>query len=237
MQVFTKNSKTVLSIDFDRISTCPQICSYCYVGNMERIYPTYKAKIERNANLAKENPGNFAEQLNNEYGQLRKSKSKNYLNLNKLPVRVYGSGDYHPIHYKWMEKVEFKFYIISKTLTLKHMESELNKLLNLNNLTKIILSFDNDNLTNYESCKHLFKKDKIGFAYTGLADNFNNVKKDYAFDIFFNISDKKVEKEKSKLIKEQCPCDSGMLAHAESCTVCNKCWRSSVTGKKNWNKV
>lgn len=95
MQVFTKNSKTVLSIDFDRISTCPQICSYCYVGNMERIYPTYKAKIERNANLAKENPGNFAEQLNNEYGQLRKSKSKNYLNLNKLPVRVYGSGDYH----------------------------------------------------------------------------------------------------------------------------------------------
>lgn len=58
-------------------------------------------------------------------------------------------------------KVEFKFYIISKTLTLKHMESELNKLLNLNNLTKIILSFDNDNLTNYESCKHLFKKIRL----------------------------------------------------------------------------
>ncbi|KKM71366.1 hypothetical protein LCGC14_1431300 [marine sediment metagenome] len=235
MQAFTQNSKTILSIDFDRFATCPTICSYCYVGNMERIYPAYKAKIENNVNWAKDNPENFAAQLNTEYRKHRKSKAKNYSGLEKLPVRVYGAGDYHPIHYEWMKKVEFKFFIISKTLTLPHMHNELRKLLKLKKLTKVCLSFDQHNLENYRINKKFFKKDKINFAYTGMADEFNSVKsKKYNFDIFFNISNKRIEKEKSRLIKEQCPCDSGVLAHNKSCSICSKCWRSSVT-QKNWN--
>lgn len=237
MQAFTQNSKTILSIDFDRFATCPQICSYCYVGNMERIYPAYKEKIERNVKWAKDKPDNFAKQLNYEYRKLRKSKAKTFRRLDKLPVRVYGSGDYHPIHYEWMEKVEFKFYIISKTLTLPHMHEELKKLLKLKNLTKVCLSFDEANLKNYKESKKFFKRDKITSAYTGMADEFNEVIKKYNFDIFFNTSDKKVEKAKSRLIKEQCPCDSGALAHAESCSMCNKCWRSSITKKNNWNYI
>ena len=131
MQAFTQNSKTILSIDFDRFATCPTICDYCYVGNMERIYPAYKAKIERNVKWAKDNPGNFAAQLNKEYRKLRKSKAKTFRRLHKLPVRIYGSGDYQPIHYDWMNVVDFKFYIISKTLTLPHMHDELRKVLKL----------------------------------------------------------------------------------------------------------
>jgi len=238
MQAFTQNSKTILSIDFDRFATCPTICSYCYVGNMERIYPAYKEKIERNVNWAKDNPDNFAKQLNLEYRKLRKSRAKSFRRLNKLPVRVYGSGDYHPIHYEWMKKVEFKFYIISKTLTLPHMHDELRKLLKLKNLTKICLSFDEYNLENYKSNKKFSKRDKINFAYTGMADEFNGVKSNgYHFNIFFNISGKKIEQAKSRTIQEQCPCDSKSLAHAESCSVCNKCWRSSVTKQKHWNNI
>lgn len=237
MQAFTQNSKTILSIDFDRFATCPTICNYCYVGNMERIYPAYKAKIEINANWAKDKPENFAVQLNTEYRKHRKSKAKNYARVEKLPVRVYGSGDYHPVHYEWMKKVEFKFFIISKTLTLPHMHTELRKLLKLKNLIKVCLSFDQHNLENYRINKKFFKKDKINFAYTGMADEFNLVKLKHEFHIFFNISDKKVEKEKSRLIKEQCPCDSGILPLAKSCTFCNKCWRSSVTHGKSWNSI
>jgi len=237
MQAFTQNSKTILSIDFDRFATCPTICDYCYVGNMERIYPAYKEKIERNVNWAKDKPDNFAKQLNTEYRKLRKSKAKTFRRLDKLPVRVYGAGDYHPIHYEWMKKVEFKFYIISKTLTLPHMHDELRKLLKLKNLTKVCLSFDAANLKNYKDNKKFSRRDKINFAYTGMADEFNEVVKKYNFDIFFNTSDKKVEKEKSRLIKEQCPCDSGALAHAGSCSMCNKCWRSSITKQNNWNYI
>jgi hypothetical protein len=203
---------------------------------MERIYPSYKKKIEVNENWAKTKPDNFANQLNNEYGKLRKSKAKTIQGIEKLPVRVYGSGDYHPIHYEWMKRVNFKFYVISKTLTMSHMHEELNKLLKLKNLTKVILSFDETNLTNYQLNIKYIGKDKIGFAYTGMADEFNMVKEQkYKFDIFFNISDKKVERAKSALIKEQCPCDSGVLAHDKSCTKCSKCWRSSVTREHNWN--
>jgi len=238
MRAFTQNSKTILSVDFDRFTTCPQICNYCYVGNMERIYPAYKQKIERNANWAKDNPDNFAETLNNEYKKLRKSDAKIFKNLEKLPVRIYGSGDYHPIHFKWLEKLEFKFYIISKSLTNAILEKELEKLLELKNLTKITLSFDAENIHNYFKCLKFFGKDKINFAYTGIADDFNVLKlKGYEFNIFFNISDKKIEQEKSRKIKEQCPCDSKLIEHNESCTKCNKCWRSSITKQSGWNTI
>jgi len=100
------------------------------------------------------------------------------------------------------------------------------------------LSFDEYNLENYKSNKKFSKRDKINFAYTGMADEFNGVKSNgYHFNIFFNISGKKIEQAKSRTIQEQCPCDSKSLAHAESCSVCNKCWRSSVTKQKHWNNI
>ena len=74
-RIFTTNSKTILSLDFDRISTCDQICDYCYVGQLEKIYKAYKPKIERNELLAKDNPKQFASDLNAEYRKLRKSKA------------------------------------------------------------------------------------------------------------------------------------------------------------------
>ena len=112
----------------------------------------------------------------------------------------------------------------------------IDPLLKLENLTKIVLSFDNQNMNTYSHVRDYLNKDKIGFAYTGMADDFNLIKtQGYKFTIFFNISNKKVEKEKSRRIKEQCPCDSGLLAHDKSCSFCNKCWRSSVTKQRDWN--
>lgn len=238
MQVFTQNSKTILSIDFDRTKTCETICSYCYVANMERIYPAYKNKTTENNKMALENPDNFARQLNTEYRQHRKSKSKVYSRLSKLPVRVYGSGDYIQQHYDFLKNLEFKFYIISKSLTNSRMAEEIGKLLLLPNLTKIVLSYDSHNINNYEYLKGLFGNKRITFAYTGMADEFTKVNETgLRFDIFFNISDKKVEKEKSQKIIEQCPCDSGALAHKESCSFCNKCWRSTITKGSTWNEL
>ena len=55
--------------------------------------------------------------------------------------------------------------------------------------------------------------------------------------IFFNISKKKADRLKSQEHKEQCPCDTGLLAAAKACSFCNKCWRSSTTKKSNWNNL
>ncbi|MBC8408599.1 MAG: hypothetical protein H8E12_07765 [Rhodobacteraceae bacterium] len=234
-KAFTQNSKTILSIDFDRFKTCPQICDYCYVGNMERIYPSYKEKIERNYEWAKDRPADFAQTLNTEYLKARKSSSAQLQRLEKLPVRIYGSGDYVKHHYEFMKELDFKFYIISKSLTDPGFYTQIDKVIQLDNLTTVCLSFDQQNLINYKAVSHLYKKDKIKFAYTGAADEFNVIKDTYSFDIFFNTSNKKIEKEKSRQIKEQCPCDSGALTHAKSCSVCSKCWRSTVTKEKQWN--
>ena len=236
-RIFTTNSKTILSLDFDRFTTCDQICDYCYVGQLEKIYKAYKPKIERNEQLATENPKQFALDLNAEYRKLRKSKSKLFHRLDKLPVRIYGSGDFKPHHLKFLKELDFKFYLISKNITQRHMTMFLDPLLKLDNLTKIILSFDSQNMGTYDNVKEYFGQDKIGFAYTGMADTFNAIKAEgkYKFTIFFNISNKRIEQEKSRLIKEQCPCDSKALAHAKSCSFCNKCWRSSVTKPKDWN--
>ena len=99
-QAFTMNSKTLLSVDFARFKTCPQICDYCYVGNLERIYPAYASKLKTNDKWSKDNPTTFGLQLNAEYEKKRKSKAKNYKRLDKLPVRIYGSGDFIPEHLK-----------------------------------------------------------------------------------------------------------------------------------------
>lgn len=234
LTVFTANSKTVLSLDFDRHKTCGQICSYCYVANIERIYLAYKRKIERNHVFASTQPTPFAAALNTEYWKLKNSKNKNWKHLNKLPVRIYGSGDYIPIHYEFLKDLNFKYFIISKALTGQFMKPHLEKLLLLPNLTKVVLSFDSINLQNYTFVQHLFNKDRIAFGYTGLADEFARVKTSYKFNIFFNTSKKKVERAKSRKFTEQCPCDSGLMKHDLSCTKCNKCWRSSIFRYKKY---
>ncbi len=194
------------------------------------MYKAYLPKITRNAVLAKTSQKEFAEKLNMEYWKLRKSKSRKMQVLSKLPVRLYGAGDYIPEHYDFISKLSFKTYIISKNLTLLSYKEELIKVLALDTVTKVILSFDRSNISSYTTCAHLFGSDKIGFAFTGLPDEFLKIKQQYPnFNIFFNISNKKSEKDKSKMIKEQCPCDSGGLKLEDSCSKCNKCWRSSIS--------
>jgi len=202
---------------------------------MERIYPAYKDKTTRNDEWARDNASSFAQQLNLEYEKARKSRSKQFQRLDKLPVRIYGSGDYIPEHYEFLAGLDFKFYIISKNLTEESNQTHIKNLLSIRNLTSICLSFDNSNLDRYETLKHLYQTDRFKFTYTGMADDFNEIKQTKQFDIFFNISKKKIEQEKSRLIKEQCPCDSGSLLHNKSCSFCNKCWRSSITRGKTWN--
>jgi len=235
--LFTYNQKTILSLDFDRQSTCYQFCDYCYVDNMEKLYPSYLNKIEKNTEKVTSKPLQMATQLNDEYSKYRRSRSKQFSRLDKVPVRIYGSGDYIPIHLNVIKKLDFKFFIISKNLTQKHMSLEIVKLLSLPKLTTLVLSFDNQNMDTYDNVKDLYKKDKIKFAYTGLADDFQEWKTDFNFDIFFNISKKKVERAKSLLHKEQCPCDTGKMKLQKSCTYCSKCWRSSKTKGKDWNVI
>ncbi len=232
MSVFTRNSKTVISLDFERTSTCSQICTYCYVKNTERMYKSYLPKITENAEFAIKDPALFAETLNNEYRKLINSKQKITEGLHKLPVRLYGSGDYIKEHYEFIKLLDFNFYIISKNLTLNSYQSELLKVSNLPNLTNILLSFDSQNISNYTDVSNFVKQNNITkykFAFTGLADEFTTIKQTYpVWNIFFNISEKNIEKDKSKLIREQCPCDSGALSSEKSCTKCSKCWRSST---------
>jgi len=236
LKAFTANRKTVLSVDFDRFTTCPQICDYCYVGTTERIYPAYAGKIKRNSEWAIKRPQEFATQLNTEYRKLRKSKAKKFIRLDKLPARIYGSGDFIPEHFEFMKQLDFKFYIISKSLTNQNLLGYIDVLLTIPNLTKIILSLDNQNIFNWSSIKKYYKKDKFGISYTGTVDDFENLKsKGLQTTIFFNISKKKADRLRVQKLKEQCPCDSGLLASENACSICNKCWRSSTTYDKAWN--
>ena len=237
--LFTENQKTILSIDFDRQNTCLQFCSYCYVENMERIYPTYLNKITINSQNAKQGPIEFASQLNKEYIKARGSKSKKYIRLEKLPVRVYGSGDYLKEHFKFLNHLDFKFFIISKNLTRKEYTGEIGKLLKIPNLTSIVLSLDDQNiLSSYHRVKKYKKQNKLKLCYTGMPDAFKSWKESgIEVDIFFNISKKQVERLKSREFKEHCPCDSGLMKLAQSCTLCSKCWRSSSTKMRGWNSI
>lgn len=236
---FTRNSKTILSVDFDRRGTCPQMCDYCYVDNMENIYPAYLDKIKRNNSWAVDNADNFARQLNTEYAKARKSKAKALKGLEKLPVRLYGSGDYIKEHFDFISQLDFNFYIISKSLTLKDFAGHLDKLRQLDNLTRIVLSFDNENIKNYDNVKHLWKKDGIQFAFTGTEDDwiiqteFNNRE----FGIFFNIGRKNVDVEYNKTVRQACPDLAGKISHDKACSICNKCWRSSKTKNEDWNSL
>lgn len=223
---FTFNSKTLLSVDFDRESTCLHKCPWCYCNNMERLYPLWKIKIRQNSIKAKETPKQFAQQLNLEYSYLINSKQRKLVRLSKIPIRIYGSGDYIFEHLEFLKNLNFKHFIISKNLTTGSYINEIEKLLQYDyNLTSLVLSFYASNIENYKLITNYIGFKKIKLAYTGMPDEFNEIKHKYKFNIFFNVSKKKSERAKSRLIKEQCPCDSGLLAHNESCTFCNKCWR------------
>lgn len=198
---------------------------------MENIYPAYLDKITRTEKFAREKPAKFAAKLNDEYTRIRKSKAKKFKGIEKLPVRIYGSGDYIKEHYHFLKKLNFNFYIISKSLTQPSFSKELEKVHALPNCTNILLSFDTQNLSNYNYCKEYLNTDGYRFAFTGTADDFL-IERDFNerhFDIFFNIGDKKVDAEASKAIKQRCPTDSKHLKHNKACAVCNKCWRSSKT--------
>lgn len=226
MGLFTNNQKTIVSIDFDRINTCKEICNYCYIENMERIYPAYKAKVERNTELVKDNPINFANLINTEYSKYKKSKAKQYEKLDKLPVRIFGGGDYIPEMYPFFEALDFDFFIISKTLTEPDMREDLQKLVALPHMRSVLLSFDTHNKQNWHLCQDLWEKPKIKFAFTGTPLDMEMEKlSDKTYTVFFNTGDKKIEKEASKQFKERCPADSGELKLQAACTVCHKCWR------------
>jgi len=238
LECFTGNQKTILSIDFDRNSTCLQNCSYCYVDNMERIYPAYLQKIQRNTKRVKDDAVDFAKRLNNEYTKARKSKAKQFDRLDKIPVRVYGSGDFIPEHLEFLKELKFPFFMISKNLTTNDLKQYIPELLKIPNLTTLRLSFDDANINNYSPIKQYYNTDRIGFCYTGLADGFAKQKQDgYKFDVFFNISHKHAEQDKAGTHKEHCPTDVGGLALQKACTFCNRCWRSSVTKPSNWNTI
>ena len=237
-ECFTENQKTILSIDFDRPGTCIQICDYCYVENMERIYPAYLAKIKRNSDFMKTKQGqiDFAERLNKEYEKARKSKSKTLERLDRIPVRVYGSGDFIVEHFEVLKRLNFKFFVISKNVTTTNLRPYIDRLLALKNLTTLCLSFDNQNMRTYKDVKHYFKQNKIRFMFTGLPDSFQSWKNlGLQFDVFFNIKKTKEEKDKAKNFKERCPADVGEMKLQKACTYCNKCWRSTVTKTPDWN--
>lgn len=206
---------------------------------MERIYPAYLDKIQKNNSWSLDNPTTFARQLDNEYAKARRSKSKQLQRLDKMPVRIYGSGDYIKEHFAFLSQVSFKFYIISKSLTFKGFEKDIEKLLALDNCTNILLSFDNQNIKNYENVKHLKKRDGIRFAFTGDREDWtiqtdpelNN----RSFNIFFNIGKKKADREFNRLTKQACPALAKKIPHDKACSVCNRCWRSSKTKGQSWN--
>jgi hypothetical protein len=214
-----------------------QICPWCYVDKMEKIYPTYLEKTKRNTAKVLNNPEDFAKRLNDEYRKARKSKAKKFERLEKIPVRIYGAGDFVKEHFNFIKNLEFKFFIISKNLTTEKYYPYINKLLNLKNLTSLELSLAMLNIENYERIKHLYGQDRIKFSFTGTVEEFENIKnKGYNFDIFFNILNRKSEYEKAKRHIESCPTDIGKLKLQKACTYCNRCWRSSVTSSVNWNE-
>ena len=131
--VFTKNTKTVYSVDFSRAGTCGQICGYCYVNRLQKMYKAYSAKIILNHKLAKQNPANFAAQLNLEYRKLKNRKHWEF--LQKLPVRFYGSGDFIPEHLTIFQNIEFHSYLISKNLTDINYISYISDLLSIDKIT------------------------------------------------------------------------------------------------------
>lgn len=221
--IFTENQKTILSVDFDRDSTCRQKCPYCYVENMENIYPTYLAKVERNSEKS-ENYEKFADKLNKEYEKIKKSRAKKYKRMEKVPVRIYGSGDFVPSHYEWLKLLDFRFFMFSKNLCFEDYVEYIPKLLKIDNLTMLNLSFDKYRLDKYSNIEEYKDQSKIRINFTGTPDEFEEHKDEYHFDVFFNIDKRKKKgREKASEFEETCPAECGKLDLQKACTYCNKC--------------
>lgn len=238
MDLVSTNTKTIFSVDFDRTYTCNSICDYCYVGNTERLYKAYLPKIKFNTKAAISSPTEFAKKLNSWNLKQKKSKSKPSKAYNKTLLRMYGSGDYVPGHYKFLELLDFDYYIISKNLTLTTMVSQLDLLLALPHTKSIVLSFDNKNIANYQALQLYFKHPKITTSFTGTSKDFADIlKTGKIFGIFFNISKKKKDKALAATFKENCPCTVGTLKSKGACTVCSKCWKPKNNIKIKLQKI
>jgi hypothetical protein len=249
--LFTHNQKTILSLDFDRVNTCKVICDYCYIENMERIYPAYKAKTEVNTQLARQDPKLFAVKLNQEYNKALNSKSVKFAKLAKLPVRIYGGGDYEKVHYEIFKDLTFPFFLISKTLTMPAYTEDLNNILELPNCKSVVLSYDKYNSAGYLSKKELMQQignvcygfknlvtnntkllsavRKTKRSYTGIPEDFQIQKEvlDRKYEVFFLISDTKSARAVTKkTVNVRCPADTGEIPLQTACTSCSRCWKT-----------
>jgi hypothetical protein len=120
------------------------------------------------------------------------------------------------------------------------MISHIKPLLELNNLTSLLLSLDSVNKKNFENIKSHLGQDKVKLCFTGLPADFlvleENIKA--KVDPFFNIGKRrKADKELGQTIKVSCPADNGKIQLQEACTKCSRCWKSSATKPPNWNKL
>ena len=167
----------------------------------------------------------FADKLNSEYEKCLKSKAKKYEKLDAdFPIRIYGSGDFIPEHLIWLEKLNFKFFIISKNLTRPEYKQYIDKVLKLKNITVLNMSFDAQNIGNYEDIDN----SKIKYTFTGTPQEFIDVKDTKHFDTFFNINKRiKKENEIASKFTESCPADVKKIPLRLACTVCNKCWKEN----------
>ena len=214
--ILTKNSKTGWSLDFDRRSTCEHNCTYCYVTQMEKIYPAYYAKVVRNGKMAKWQNGKMIKMLNEEV--IKKQL--------KAPLRIYGGGDFQPEHMEIFRNIAVPCYIISKNLTLEKNFEFLKELILIKNVTKIILSYDvqtlHRNRPNIES-------DKIKYCFTGTVEQYKEyVENKLNFNIYFNTKKTKAAKALAALIPVACPCDAGCIKHDLACLQCKRCWETET---------
>jgi len=219
-QILGTNGKTLISMDFDRHTTCQSLCEYCYVGRIEW-RQHWRQKITRNANAVRENPVNFAKQANTDYTTI-KLNAKNTVR-ERLPhsiTRIYGAGDFEPCHLTMFKNLNFKFYIISKALTRKENTSNLLELLKIKNLQKVNLSYDLNNLGNYTKLQH----PKVQRCFTGTPDEYDSISSKYTFRIFFNRSKKHVDLRKYLKYKNRCVGYSKESTKEYICTHCKKCW-------------
>jgi len=212
--ILTKNSKTGWSLDFDRKSTCEHNCRYCYVTQMEKIYPAYYDKVVRNGKMAKWQNGKMIKMLNEE---LEKKKLK-------TPLRVYGGGDFQPEHMEIFRHIATTCYIISKNLTLKKNLEFLKELISIKNVTRILLSYDTQTL---HRNRPIIESDKIKYCFTGEVEQYKEyVENKFNFDIYFNVRKTKAAKAIAAFISIACPCDAGCIKHDLACLQCRRCWES-----------
>ncbi len=188
--------------------------------------------------MTTDNPSEFAKQLNMEYLKARRSRSVDLQRLENLPVRCYGSGDFIPQHMEFLKDLKFKFFVISKNLTMSALVEHIKPLVALPNLTNLLLSLDSENLENFENIKPYLSDKKIKLCFTGLSTDFYATKIQEKIDVFFNIGKRKrSEQVQAQKIKVGCPVDSGKLALKKACTKCSRCWASSATKQPNWNEL